>query len=67
MIVARSNLRWCSDGFEFACWNGDIVRLGVVHQDGELGELETELVGDAAPLLTGGFGIVQGEGGSDEG
>ena len=22
----RSNLRWCSDGFEFTCWNGDIVR-----------------------------------------
>ena len=22
----RSNLRWCSDGFEFACWNGDIIR-----------------------------------------
>ena len=26
VIVMRSNLRWCSDGFEFACWNGDIVR-----------------------------------------
>ena len=26
IIVMRSNLRWCSDGFEFACWNGDIVR-----------------------------------------
>jgi hypothetical protein len=26
MIVTRSNLRWCSDGFEFTCWNGDIVR-----------------------------------------
>ncbi|XMO92495.1 IS3 family transposase (plasmid) [Paracoccus sp. ME4] len=25
-IVLRSNLRWCSDGFEFTCWNGDIVR-----------------------------------------
>ena len=22
----RSNLRWCSDGFEFTCWNGDVVR-----------------------------------------
>ena len=28
VIVMRSNLRWCSDGFEFACWNGDIVRFG---------------------------------------
>jgi len=26
VIVMRSNLRWCSDGFEFTCWNGDIVR-----------------------------------------
>ncbi|PWR02123.1 IS3 family transposase, partial [Meridianimarinicoccus roseus] len=26
MIVTRSNLRWCSDEFEFTCWNGDIVR-----------------------------------------
>lgn len=26
VIVMRSNLRWCSDGFEFVCWNGDIVR-----------------------------------------
>ena len=22
----RSNLRWCSDGFEISCWNGDLVR-----------------------------------------
>lgn len=22
----RSNLRWCSDGFEFVCWNGEMVR-----------------------------------------
>ena len=26
VIVMRSNLRWCSDGFEFTRWNGDIVR-----------------------------------------
>ncbi|PLL10083.1 IS3 family transposase [Tabrizicola sp. TH137] len=26
VIVMRSNLRWCSDGFEFTCWNGDIAR-----------------------------------------
>ena len=26
VIVMLSNLRWCSDGFEFTCWNGDIVR-----------------------------------------
>ena len=22
VITLRSNLRWCSDGFEIACWNG---------------------------------------------
>ena len=26
----RSDLRWCSDGFEFACWNGEIVRVAFV-------------------------------------
>ena len=26
----RSNLRWCSDGFEISCWNGDIVRLAFI-------------------------------------
>jgi transposase InsO family protein len=26
VIVMRSNLRWCSDGFEFTCWNGEIIR-----------------------------------------
>ena len=26
IIVMRSNLRWCSDGFEFACWDGAVVR-----------------------------------------
>ncbi len=23
----RSNTRWCSDGFEIACWNGETVRV----------------------------------------
>ncbi len=26
VVTMRSNLRWCSDGFEFSCWNGEIVR-----------------------------------------
>jgi transposase InsO family protein len=26
----RSNLRWCSDGLEFACWNGEVVRAAFV-------------------------------------
>lgn len=28
--VMRSNLRWCSDRFEFTCWNGEIVRVAFV-------------------------------------
>ena len=28
VIVLASNLRWCSDGFEFICWNNEIVRVG---------------------------------------
>ena len=30
VVVMRSNLRWCSDVFEIACWNGDIVRVAFV-------------------------------------
>ncbi len=26
VVTMRSNPRWCSDGFEFTCRNGDIVR-----------------------------------------
>ena len=25
VVVMRSDLRWCSDGFEFTCWNGAFV------------------------------------------
>ena len=27
VVTLRSNTRWCSDGLEFTCWNGEIVRL----------------------------------------
>ena len=27
IMVMRSNLRWCSDGLEFSCWNGDVIRM----------------------------------------
>lgn len=30
IMVMRSNLRWCSDGLEFTCWNGEIVRLAFI-------------------------------------
>jgi transposase InsO family protein len=30
VVVMGSNLRWCSDGFEIACWNGDLVRVSFI-------------------------------------
>lgn len=27
IMMKRSNLRWCSDVFEVACWNGDRIRV----------------------------------------
>ncbi|MFB9794941.1 IS3 family transposase [Shinella granuli] len=30
VMVMRSNLRWCSNGLEFTCWNGEFVRLAFI-------------------------------------
>jgi putative transposase len=30
VVVMRSNLRWCSDGFEITCWNREIVRIAFI-------------------------------------
>jgi transposase InsO family protein len=30
VIVMRSNLRWSSNGFEFRCWNDEVVRVAFV-------------------------------------
>lgn len=30
VITMRSNLRWCSDGFEFICWNDEIIRAAFI-------------------------------------
>ena len=27
IITLKSNLRWCSDGFEIRCWNGERVQV----------------------------------------
>ena len=29
VMVMRSNLRWCSDGLEVTCWNGEVIRLAL--------------------------------------
>ena len=31
VVTMRSNIRWCSDGPELTCWNGDIVRGALDH------------------------------------
>lgn len=30
VVVMRSNLRWCYDWLEFACWNGEIIRMAFI-------------------------------------
>lgn len=30
VAVPRSNMRWCSDGMEFTCWNSEVVRIAFV-------------------------------------
>ena len=30
VISMRSNIRWCSDGFEFTCWDGDVIRSAFI-------------------------------------
>ncbi len=30
VATLRSNLRWCSDGLEFTCWSGEVVRVAFV-------------------------------------
>jgi putative transposase len=30
VMVMRSNLRWCSDGLEFTCWDGEVIRLAFI-------------------------------------
>ncbi len=45
---------------------GEHVRLGLVEEGGELGQLGAHLVGDLAPLGAGGVGMILREGGGDE-
>jgi len=30
VVMIRSNLRWCSDGLEFTCWDGEVIRLAFI-------------------------------------
>ena len=43
-VVMRSNLRWCSDGFEFACWTGEALRGTFV-----IDAHDREIIARAAP------------------
>lgn len=46
---------------------GEHVGFGLVQERGELRQLGAELIGDLAPLRSGGLGVVLGEGRADEG
>jgi putative transposase len=43
VMVMRSNLRWCSDGLEFTCWNGEVIRLAFI-----IGAFDREILAWAA-------------------
>jgi hypothetical protein len=45
---------------------GEYVRLGLIHERGELRQLGAQLVGDPAPLCARRFGIILREGRGDE-
>ena len=46
---------------------GEHIGLGLVDKGGKVWRLETQLIGDPAPLCPGTLGIVLSEGGSDDG
>ncbi len=46
VMVMRSNLRWCSDGLEFTCWNGEVVRLAFI-----IDAFDREIISWAAVVL----------------
>ncbi|GAA4222422.1 hypothetical protein GCM10022253_30890 [Sphingomonas endophytica] len=57
VVAIRSNLRWCSDGFEFTCWNGEVVRdimLEAVETrfGGMRAETPTEMLSDYGSAYT---------------
>jgi putative transposase len=44
VVTLRSNVRWCSDGLEFNCWNGEVVRVAFAldcHDRGIIGWIAT--------------------------
>ena len=58
-------LGWAGLGWEVHV--GENLGFGIVHQGGEPWHAWAGLIGDLAPLLARGFGIVLGEGGTDPG
>jgi hypothetical protein len=46
---------------------GEDIGLRLVHERGELRHFRTELIGDLAPLLARGLGVVLNESGANEG
>ena len=48
VVVMQSNLRWCSDAFEFGCWNGEVIRVGFV-----IDAFDREILANAAVANAG--------------
>ena len=46
---------------------GENIGFGLIHQDGELCHLGSELIGHLRPLAAGHFSVFLGKGGGDEG
>ena len=58
---------WRGAGLGWEVHVGENIGFGIVHQGGEFWNPWPGLIGNLAPLLAGGFGIVLGEGGADPG
>jgi putative transposase len=55
VMVMHSNLRWCSDGLEFTCWNGEVIRMAFIIDafDREIIAFDREIIAWMAVCGTG--------------
>jgi len=65
VVTLRSNIRWCSDHFELACRNGELLRVlfaidacdrEVIAWSATTAGISGEMVGDTLPSSPGGAG-----------
>lgn len=53
VVMMRSDLRWCSDGFGFACWNGETVRGAFVLDAHDREIIARRTVANARKIVSG--------------